>query len=416
MESRIKLMLAVTIILVILSIILHMPIEVQEAVFKHVILGSPLYNDVYALVKYVFYSEPCNQASWFWIDRNDAFSLCRGGSALVIPFIDYRLNQPPLAGFILALITMFGLQYSAGPGVFLTISYMLHSILSAIAITYSVYRASTRFTARLYPLYALTIVVYGVYGFDTYALPFIIEALISIREGKLGKAGLFSALGMSINFFTMVLLGLLIYLVIRDNMEGKSVITGILFGLTPYFIIIFLAPDYPGYILNNMLQPAFNNGVFLLLTSKLSEGAAYAFNTGLWLFLMLTLYSMSPPLTTHDKEEVLRYIAILMFSLYSIHPQMVPQTLVITLLPLIATKMRGNTLLTLLIEAANALIIALWFEAATISSYLSSILGIVPSPQPTSLDNPVQWVVQFRNALAVVYSIDLLLTSPSPEG
>jgi len=399
-----RLVLAVSIALLAVGVILHMPLEVQKVLFGRVVYSDPIYDDLYVFVKNTFYIDSCSQSS-IWVNKATASILCSGGMAFPIPYLDYRLAQPPLAGLILALSTSIGMYLSGGrQDAFLVSFYVIQSLLSIIAVSWSIYILYRREYLRgLFPLYALTLAVYGVYSFDSLALPFIAGAVVEMREGRMDRAVLYSALASSVNFFAIVVLGLLVYVALRKESIEPGVVKGLIAGLSPFLIVLALDPGYYSYVLNDALQPAFNNGVFTLLTLKTSTGAAYGLNTGIWVFTMLLLYSMTPPLSSG--ENLVKYASIVAFTLYTLHPRMVPQTLLITLLLLLIWSKPTDPLL-LLIEVSNALVIILWFKAGALAEYIAANIGVKTSPNPASLDNPVQWIVQFRNALAIIYSVE----------
>ncbi|ADV65598.1 hypothetical protein [Desulfurococcus mucosus] len=403
--------LAVTVILLAASIVVHMPTEVQKTLLGRVILHDPVYDDLYASVKQVFYVDSCNPGSGVWLDKAAASTLCSGGRALVFPYLDYRLNQPPLAGFILASMTSLSMLSPGGPEVFLSVFYLLQSILSTAAALYSVYRLTTRGGVYFYPLYAATLLVYGVYGFDVFALPFIVEAFIAIREGRWRRAAFSTALALSVSFYMLIPLGLLAYMVVRGDLDERGVVAGLLSGVPLFIAVVAMDPGYFNNVIGDVLQPVFNNGVFSILTLKASVGAAYAFNTGVWILGMLILYSMSPP--AGSRMDLLRHMAASMLLLYAVHPRMVPQTLLLVL-PLLLSFIKPADPGMLVVEASNAAIILLWFKAGEASRYLSAILGVEAPPQPTSLGNPVQWIALFRGALTLLYALSLL-TQPLGE-
>jgi len=399
-----RLVLAVSIALLAIGVVLHIPLEVQRVLFGRVVYSDPIYDDLYAFVKNTFYTDSCSQSS-IWVNKEVASILCRGGMAFPIPYLDYRLAQPPVAGLILALSTSIGMYLSGGrQDAFLASFYVIQSMLSIIAVSWSIYILYKKEYLRgLFPLYALTLAVYGVYSFDSLALPFIAGAVVEMREGRISRAVLYSALASSVNFFAIVILGLLVYVALREGPVEPGVVKGLIAGLSPFLIVLALDPGYYSYVLNDVLQPAFNNGVFSLLTLRTSTGAAYGLNTGIWVFTMLLLYSMIPP--PSSGEGLVRYASIVAFILYTLHPRMVPQTLLITLLLLLTWSKPVDPLL-LLVEVSNALVIILWFKAGALAEYIAKNIGVKTSPNPASLDNPVQWIVQFRNALAVIYSIE----------
>ncbi|MCY0867918.1 MAG: hypothetical protein OWQ48_01615 [Desulfurococcus sp.] len=387
MRHAAALTLTVTVVLLLVSMVLHMPTEVQSTLFGRRLLeaGSIIYCDVYSQLHDTLvesYSKP----PWRVI-------------------ADLKPTQPPLAWITVLLATALSRFLASSASDFLVYFYLIYSAISTAAVSYGIYRLVRARSIYLYPVYATTLLVYGVYSYDSLALPLIAEAVVSIREGEVKRALFYSTLSFTTSFYSIVVLGLLVYLLLRDPNLDESIYTGMLYGLIPLLLVLAVDPSYIKRVVSSVIQAGFNNGLLQVLTPWLSVEAAYGLNMGLWILLLLTLYAVSPSL--NERERLTMYIPVVMLLLYSLHPQPVPQTLLL-ILPLIPTLfVRRDARLLLTVEFLNALIIILWFKAGVIAEALRSI-GLDASPNPLSLENPIQWISITRDSMLAVYALQAL--------
>ncbi|MEM1627929.1 MAG: hypothetical protein QXP02_00200 [Desulfurococcaceae archaeon] len=400
----------VTLALMIISTILHMPVETQDILFGRVIL-QPIYNDFLQPLYNVIIRPDPRRIHEIWLNINAWNRFINGERTIILPFMDYkpyidgyRLIAPPLHGFLVGIFIQTSLLFSntRDPNILITICYILQAISSTVCIILAINYLLKKIGKGLYPLMIITMLVYGVYNIEPFALLFIILSMLNFLENKENKAILYAGLASSFSYFAFVLFGVMIFVALKRNLKYSHILS-ILLPLIPYLLILMVKPEYLGWVINSLISPVFNCSLYQFASIKLGDEVMFRISTGIWLTLLLIIYSIHP--SEGDINKWPGYIAGLLTLMYTMHPQTVPQTLLLILpsLLLAMNKDSKNIFLLILTEALNAMIILLWFHAGFIASYLSHI-GIRVSSNPLSLDNPVQWIAQARNAILLVHS------------
>jgi len=388
------------------SFIIHMPPEASGILFGRQIVQAPFYDDFYQSVYNGLYVGACSGGSG-WVNGDVMRLVCEGGQVFPIPYMDYKLNQPPLYLF-LASLSMYvsnALGFKPGLPQASLVFYLLQSFVEIVFLIASalIYYRFTRvieapIQKRLLSLFFPSLIAYSIYSLDTLTLFFLVSSLYCLAARKTTYSALMLALGSSVNIFLLVPLALLVYLDARGWLQINYI--PVLLGLTPYILFLLASPgsllDYLTYLIEN----SSNNGLAIILSS-LAGRVGY----GLWVGLYMAVIYMLLLLGERPGGGGFHSVLI-SFTLLSIvlNPSLPPQSLVL-MTPLLYLPLTSLQDLTLLYatDFLNTLVIPMWFKDSTLRYYANMYLGLnLPVyDNPFSLDSPVQWVVQARNILLI---------------
>lgn len=407
---RFRMVLALYVAVLLASFILHMPVEVQRHIFHTVLNPSPLYNDFYSSYYKGILANPCGSPDK-WFNQETRATLCSGGSTLPIPYLDYKLPEQPLAGMAFLGVSSLAFLFSSNMSstAYATAFYIIQSLASSISILIALVLFHRRFSdnvdERWLPLGFASILVYGVYGFDSLILPLYILFLSSLLSGEHHKALLYAGLLATWNPFLTILLGLsLIYML--ESYHPLRHYAGLIPPLAAYAALYLANPSSLGFLVSNYLTPVFNSSVYWLFTGVAGSQLLYAVAWGLLSTIILILYGLRPlgkPTAVHT--------ALLILASWALNPVAVPQTILfaIPLLYLcrVDPRLRASTVIS---ELLNALIIALWFQDRLLREVLNNTLGLgLPvENNPASTSSPVFWIIQLRNVLLIALTVRMI--------
>lgn len=394
-----------------------MPMEAQGLLFGRVVLQS-IYNDFLHTMHSVIIRPDPQRIRDIWLDISAWNDVVSGKRIIILPFVDYKpyvdgykLIAPPLHGFLTGIFIQISLLLSNiyNPSMLITIYYVLQAISSTICTLLTISYLHKKIKRNPYPLMIITMLIYGIYGIEPFALLFITLSVINFLEQKDNKALLYAGLASCFSYFAFILFGAMIFVTLKKDLK-YSHISSILLSIFPYFLVLITRPQYLNWIINGLLSPLLNCSLYQFISISLGNEIAFRISVGIWLTILLIIYSIHP--AEGDIHRWPSYIAGFSTLMYVLHPQTVPQTLLL-ILPLIfitIDKDLKDILFLIIVEILNALIILSWFHASTFASLLYQ-LGLRTSSDPLSLDNPVQWIAQTRNAMLLVYSTLLIAES-----
>jgi len=407
---RFKAVLTVSILLLIASFILHMPVEVQQHLFHTVLNPNPFYNDLYSSYYKGILANPCGSPDK-WFNQVARATLCNGGSVFPIPYVDYKLPEPPLAGVAFLAISGLAFLFSNNFSslTYATAFYIIQSIVSSISIIVALalfYKMlSHRIEEQWIPLGFASILVYGIYGFDSLILPLYILLLSSLLAREHHKALLYAGLLTAWNPFFTVLLGLSLAYALESPLPLRHY-AGLLIPPAAFTGLYLANPSSPGFIVSNYLTPVFNSSIYWLLTGVASTQALYAVAWGVLSTIILILYGLRPlgkPIAVHT--------ALLTLVAWVLNPVAVPQTILFTI-PLLYlinadSRLRASAKLS---EILNALVILLWFHDRFLREVLNNTLGLgLPvENNPASTSSPVFWIIQVRNVFLIALTLRMI--------
>lgn len=394
-----------------LSAILHAPAEAQAALLRREAY-RPLYNDLISVFHYsVFSTKFCASPPDTWVNRDLMKRvICEGGPGYVIPVRDFKVTAPPLPTLWFALASSIARGIA---GSYLSRNYVLAlyliQVISSAAGILAGYSLAKRALGgrRIYPLFLISAIAYGVYYWDFIALPLIMWGLYLAGKGEKGKALLSFALASLSDFFWIFIIP--VYLaMIRDEELSNRDLALALSGLSPLVALIALNPQYYSWIIDSALTSGLNNSVYVLLTRFADSTHLARLAGGLWISALVVLVAIAP--RPFDKQVAAEYLALSAIILYIISKASLPQTLIVIaplLSPLCAARERRALLAA---EALNASFLPLFLYIGAIVEYLSQ-LGIRASAAWYSLDSPVQWAIQARNIALIYVAIALIRRS-----
>ncbi len=395
--NREALLIIMVIAVAISSTLIHMPLDVQEAVFGAK-LFSPVYSDIFG-----YYSSYYSSAN----------------SSLPIPYRDFDYYQMPLSGLMLlvpaaATYVVAGGFFGAGSE---TVFYLVFSALNTLFYIFIIlyYVRLTRFITAdrrsTLLLFYPSFIVYLVYDWSIVALFLIIAGIYYVVTARpfIGYSLLaMSSLIQPIMF--LALLGLL-YLLFQEDRSDD--IKGMLFGLALTLLIVILwliglpystrdlVGLITGYSCRNCLYILVFKSPSNPLVLPISLSVAYALS-----FIILLLKSRWQ--MGYLWKPLLLFISLIVFGI-----DFVPQYIlfILPLLPLLSEGVtnRWRILFLLLIaDILNVLVIILWFSDASLRASMG-IPGIPIRNNPWELASPIQWIAQSRNIILGLILISIYL-------
>lgn len=392
------------------SIIIHMPVEVQEQVFRAVVNPSPVYNDVYSSYYKGVLASPCTSAVQ-WVNQDARAMLCLGRRVFPVPYLDYKLPEAPLAG--LAWLGLTGLAYLLAGDVlspsYAAALYIVQSLASSLSVLTALVLLHRWTRGRdlggQLPIGLASVIVYGVYGFDSIALPLYILFVSSLLDKKYSRALLLSSVLTAWNPFFTVLLGLTIAYMAFEPGSLKDY-AGLAAAPAAYAALYLASPPSFENLVSKYVSPVFNSSIYWLFTGAASPQALYAAAWGVASSLILILYGLRS-----TNGGLADHAASIVAAAWILNPVAVPQT-VLFIIPLLHLRGADRRVQAsaLASELLNALVIITWFHDAAIRSALNHYmgLGLPVENNPASASSPVFWIIQARNALVIALTARLI--------
>ncbi len=403
-------------VLFITSFIIHMPTSIQKNIFGKIMVRNPIYSDFSSIYQSLFMNKHvCRQAlsgkysggQWFNIDKLKCF--CHDSRIYPVPYMDYYIDLPPLTGFLWLIETYFVSLYAPLNSVS---AYTMMYILNSTALYVSMIIAYV-FLARLlqssFPKMLLfitsSLVVYGVYNWELFALLFLALYLyLYYSRGYSLSTLLFLGLFASTYYLGLILILYHIYrfFVNTKGYTGRSFI-GMGLGLIPYLILLIIAPQSLFTWYNNLLNIiGCNNCIYVFFKGYISTQFMRALALGITGILLIIYFSI----LSIGEEPLFETTSILLASvLFNI--EFLPQTLILIQPLIVLLIMHGKDIvLHYTTDILNSSIILLWFKDLELRKSLE-FLGIPVKYDPLSIDSPIQWIAQTRNMLLVIFLIVL---------
>jgi hypothetical protein len=409
-EMRFKTLLALVIAILTTGFILHMPVEVQEYVFHGVFNPHPIYNDLYGSYYKGILANPCGNPNQ-WFNQAKRSALCSGENIFPIPYLDYKLPEPPLAGLAFTVLTALAFLFSSNvfSTAYATALYTAQSIISIISTLSALIlfkkKLSNRLNERWLPLGFASLLVYGIYSLDSLVLPLYILFLSSLLDKEYHKALLYAGLLTAWNPFFTILFGLSLAYMLGSTRPLKHY-AGLLPPLIAFATLYVANPSSLEYLVSNHLTPAFNSSIYWLFTGSVNTQALYAVSWGVLSTIILILYGLKPL-----GDHIALHATILILASWTLNPVAVPQTILFAI-PLLYLcnsdpRLRASALVS---EVLNALIILLWFRDGFLREVLNETLGLgLPvENNPASTSSLVFWIIQVRNVLLLALTVRMI--------
>ncbi len=425
-----KLSIILGFLVVIVSFIIHMPLEMQELLFGKTVFENVVYSDILGVYRGVFMNKDvCENVlmnktveiyPWLRIDSFKSF--CINKSFLPILYIDYYLKTPPLSSFLFWLITI--VEYAIGYFIGLSIHNVFSTIngLSIFYITYSLLMSLFYFlTIRVYRKILVLINYRGIFAFFSFMflsfivyliysweIVFLYVVLLSIKRMLEQKFDILTylllGLSASINYIGWIIVIYLLYAFLTSRKPDMNIVKGLAIGLLPYLIVLIVNPIYLSETFNYFVSSSYcNNCIYLLTTidpwSQYMRAMAFIVIVSVLTIIFPFLDIRSRPV------EVVSILLVISITLSLEFP---PQSfiLIAPLLPIYLYH-RKEKFSIIIADLLNALIIILWFKDLE----LRKLFGFLDLPikySPQTLDSPVQLIAQTRNVILIIIFIIII--------
>ncbi|ABN69982.1 hypothetical protein Smar_0882 [Staphylothermus marinus F1] len=415
--------------LFLISFIVHMPVESQKILFGKTIVETPVYSDFVANYRSIFMNNNAcknvlaNKAvSTMWFDNNVFKKYCHGSMFYPIPYIHYYIDLPPLTGVVWFISTYTAYitgSHTRGNPLFsiegLTTAYVTHSIIMFVSLMVFLYfYRKTLFRRGItgYKNYLLLItsslIVYGVYGWELFALVFL---FVFLYEAIVSKDSIipYVFLGLFSSAYYLGLVLVIYYLYkffLNKGVMSNKFLTGLGIGLLPYLALLLLSPQSMATWYNNLLNNlGCNNCIYVFISNNLNDQYLRA----IAYIVISALFVIYSTLLSLDEDPTIETTIILMVTVV-FNIVFLPQTLLILqpLLILLATRLR-DIITYYSIDILNSGIILLWFKDFELRKYLE-FLGLPLKQSPTTIDSPVQWIAQTRNILLILFLLSITMS------
>ena len=429
--------LVVLVIVILVSLVVHMPIETQQLVFNKVVVSEPLYTDVISEYK-ALYVQACNEIeqSKDWINRDKLLAICKGELDIPLPYIDYSYRHAPLAGFTWTILTALTLiivypQWNIGSPYAITVFYLLYTaiIVSVLLLAYrrlaSLYQLLGVEWPLLYilPVVSPSLIVYSIYSWEPLLLLFLLEFLYWILVEEYKKAVVFLGLCALTNSIGFALVFLILYLYTVGSKLAKldSICMLLLaFILSPYIVLGVVNTQGTINIVLPVMHEFCNNCIYLLLTGDPVSQMTKAVSVAVWITVITIYLSLKPRVS--DKLSKYSYFILFLGFASTLSLTYPPQS-ILYILPLLPPLYLAYTstkpiIPHILIDALNSLIITTWFKDLELRRAFS-FLGLKLEYNPWALESPVQWIAQTRNivllVVLIIYAMEYLELIVSEE-
>ena len=392
-----------------LSIILHMPTQVQRVVFGGEYF-QPLYYDALPALHYsAFNPSLCGRQDDVWLNQVvKQEALCEGRGVYAVPLVDYRIFEPPLTVLLHMLLSRVSLAVAGSytTDAYVATLYILQSITQVVLLIPVIYYLSeVAVEKKIFPVLVLTIVAYGVYRGDALTALLILLGYRYLARGDGLLALGFFTLAAQADFF-WIFLPLLMLLDTRVEGAGFGRAGFLLASLSPIVVLTVLNPAYPSWLVESALRAGLNNSLYVVGEFLATRDVLSRLAGGIWIVALVLLVAFRPK--NSAPGERVRYFPTAALALYLSSKQTLPQTM----LPLLALFIVGNPgavekskWAITLAEIANAAFLPLFPLSPTLAAK-AKLLKIPASPEWYSIYNPTQWVIQLRNLLLLLVLVE----------
>lgn len=366
-----------------------------------------------------------------WYDPGKYYCLTTKSRVIVYPYIDYKLEYPPLIGLIwfistnLAIYTVLPEKYDYMVYInsfneIQSIHYLIQAFINSLSMVLTVYitidlinRLKKDYCIQRYLLFLLpSMLIYLVYNWDIICTLFLMLGLKNFIDRKWFKTGLF--LGLSISTKIMVVfitLAVLIYLFIYMEKFCLKNVALYLTGLTiavfiPFTVMYIASPrgflDFVEHHAKWYCENCIYQIVFSDIFSPNHRILAFIF---IMLFVSISLYLFHEKILDDIFETSFILLVVTIALNYVFTPQMI---LIITPLALIVLEKR-KLILYSIADSLNALIIILFFEDFKIREFLNKIGFPIPIEfNPWSISSIVQWIAVIRIMILLIIILSIL--------
>lgn len=348
-----------------------------------------------------------------WFSRESLGELI-SGRRCPLPYLDYKMEYPPLVGALWALSTClpFGALAVGGIRAFdvATLAHLLHyHYVVQGAVISAAFLASVVLATRLadalgvgrrrilFFLLLPSTTLYLVYNYDALALVFMLASLYAFVRGRFFLSGLALGLAASAKVLPVVAgAPMLAALASRGRGSGRlmdvaRLVVGGMVGVSPYLILMAVAPtgllwsfDYvSGWICENCIYELFTQDVFSPANRYLAA-------------VMVVACAIVSSVAAARRREAVSPATVCVLGAVSLNYIFTPQMMLL-LTPLLALVLPTRRLAAVVVaDASNFLIVPLIGVLEQATEALRA-LGLQAVPMAFHPASPVQLVATVRN-------------------
>lgn len=306
-----------------------------------------------------------------WLNPIAYSEFLSGGYKCFIPYIDYKLEYPPLIGLLWYASTCVAFNLTSDLQVAARIHYYIHAgvllvftVLNAFVVSEMV-QVFRRRWIRVLLLLSPTMIIYLVYNWDIIAVSLAIMGLLLFVRRRYLEAGLLMGASFSAKILTI---GIAFYLFLklvstRNLRKATRYIIGFTStGMLPFIMLYLVAPQGFNAFIEHHRTWYCENCLYMIfigdIQSEMHRKLFVYLSSGFILLLSLLLPPRKEEMEDIDLDAVFVYGTIPILFNYVFSPQMMVIILPLALLA-VDTYLVGGYLLT---DTINASLILLFFH------------------------------------------------------
>ncbi|MGC9148301.1 MAG: hypothetical protein ACP5GI_02510 [Sulfolobales archaeon] len=347
--------------------------------------------------------------------------ISRGDTVYGIPYRDFRFEYPPFIGFLWAmssLVTKLVIYISHNYDPVIVHVYVLFFInaffyilyISAIETLVREYDINGSFAKILLSIASFSIIYYLMYNWDIVAISLAMWSLVYLFKRRYLVSSFILGLSVLSKIFTGVFVLPYLYYIHKvegDNARYKAPATLLFFletVLLGFSLFMLLFPKAFQDFLSHHATWYCENCFYILFVDNIWDPLWRSISQALMLSLplLVTLYILVKNENCEVEEKTLYASLISLASLISVSYVYSPQ-MNISITPLFLITGFLETLLLLLSDLLNTLIMIFWFRGELFREYLA-----IPYSDPHLRTSPIQWMA-FTRIILLWIVIALLL-------
>uniref|UniRef100_A0A7J2U734 DUF2029 domain-containing protein n=1 Tax=Ignisphaera aggregans TaxID=334771 RepID=A0A7J2U734_9CREN len=378
-----------------------------------------------------------NKVSEYWYNAQVVEELVYGRSAnylqCPVPYRDYKFEYPPLVAAAWYMSTCVAYLYTyrfiktpSNPLEYRSIvenyvipihfsiqvgMLLIFCILTLIYL-YKLLKQENDASRLLLFLILPSTVIYITYNWDIIAAAFTLMSLHSLTKNRYASAGVFLGLATATKVLPIFIAIPLLYefiqrmyktLEFRESAKRYGI--GLLTSIAiPYTIPAILYQKGFSNFLNHHLTWYCENCLYLPFIQDIWSPIHRILFFSIATIMMLTILAVEVNDNRRLYEVSFLALSTSMLFNYVFSPQMM-----VMLSPLALLALSQNLLKYYVVaDAANALIISIFFKDAEIRSYIARYINLHVEFSPWSIESPVQWAAFTRNMILLIIFLSLL--------
>ncbi|MGC8974731.1 MAG: hypothetical protein ACP5KB_00870 [Thermoprotei archaeon] len=354
----------------------------------------------------------------YWLRPESFEGLVSKSNLCPAPYLDYKLEYPPLIGFFWFLTTCASFsvadKLATATNQFFSVSSSINYVLQSM-ILFSFMSLCFYYVKKIASLRGLdtwrtavflllpSTVLYATYNWDLIASGLAVSSLYYFMRKNYKVSGLLLGLSVAGKILTGGLLVPLIAYLLREAIKSKQakkylilfITTFLVGGLTPFVLMYALSVEGFYAFVNHHASWYCENCVYALLIPDIFSPLHkyfYVFSGAIMLALIaVQVLRNSGDLLSLAYASVSSAIALN----YVFTPQMILMISPLAILALSKKELKAYVAA----DITNFCLIIAFFEDLTLRSLVSRIVPIKVVFNPWTVDSPTQWLAMSRNVL-----------------